>query len=136
MKIEDLPILELSSPEEVCEYILNNVSHPIENVGLLMTKTAQLKAVKQMVFINQGWQVSYKGHIIISRIWRSWLSTPVHSVFKRETLSARIITTLNSQVAAPWYIFSGGIRLWSSQAHFDLSMVDYDLEHYCRMNVS
>ena len=97
----------------------------------LMVLNLDLNAeqISRNFFINQSWQLTQAGYNILKA---NFISYQVKLDSQKTTINGRILLNINDCLYGPWHVRAGVLTTWDRISHFDLTMVDGDLERYIK----
>lgn len=124
----DLPQLDLIglTQTQFCERFKSIIQDPNTAVGTELS----LNQVRLHFFVNHSWRLTKTGFNILSRMYRSYTMVQPLAAGKHEILNGRVLLNIDTCINSPWFIRNCAMVVWDPVVHFELTMIDGDLDRF------
>lgn len=82
--------------------------------------------IRKVLFIGKGWRLSNTGHFLLTKKFKSYKSINE----KNKTETGKIILYTDVCCNGPWSLLDGVVTVFDSILHFELQMVNGDLNAF------
>jgi hypothetical protein len=82
--------------------------------------------IRRYFFINQGWRMTHTGFTTISRHYQSYMSQSPGN----EIMTGKVLLHMDHCVNGPWFVRGTSVFVFDPTTHFELQMVDGDINAY------
>ena len=127
--IMDLPQLDLNelNQTQLCERFKPLIQDPKSAV----TKDTSPEKIRLYFFVNHSWRLTTAGFNILSKRYRSYTIPQQNNTHaQHELINGRLLLNIDCCINSPWYIRKYSTVVWDPVAHFELTMLDGDLDKY------
>lgn len=116
-------IIDSQDPRQFCLRMVSEIQHAIDPSfleGLCMDR------VRRFFFVNQGWRLTSSGFQAISDNYISYSSKNERNTI----ITGKIILNTDDCVGGPWFLKGQNIVVFDPTIHFELQMVNGNLNDF------
>lgn len=116
-------IIDSQDPKQFCLRMVSEIQHAIDPSFL---EGLCIDRVRRFFFVNQSWRLTNSGFQAISNNYISYSGTNE----RNSIITGKILLNMDDCVGGPWFLKGQAIVIFDPTIHFELQMVNSNLNDF------